>query len=146
MIQKDHAEKNRISNAKDLLFIAFHVYLFTQFYNIFGFNFTLWDGVQLILSSILVVGDPLFHSMQPFSVKNNWEDNLEPFIYYVMLIITASRAIMHPKNGSHMNILAALGWMITKALPPPDDLVKLRAWFETPGYLSSVGNFLLIYI
>jgi len=108
-------DKARISAAKDLLFIAFHVYLISQFYLIYGGNIAIWDGVQLILSSILVVGDPLFHSMQPFRLKNCWEDNLEPMMYFIMLIITATRSILYPRNGSVSNFLALTCWFINKA-------------------------------
>ena len=90
------------------------MYLIGQFYLIYGWNIAIWDGVQLILSSILVVGDPLFHPMQPSRSRNNWEDNLESIVYLTMLIITSTRAILYPKNGSLSNLLASVCWLINK--------------------------------
>ena len=54
------------------------------------------------------------------------EENIEPAVYYLMLIITASRAIMYPKSGTPLNLLAILAWGITGELPPPDHLIRLR--------------------
>lgn len=126
ILEEPGIDKARISATKDLLFIAFHMYLIGQFYLIYGWNIAIWDGVQLILSSILVVGDPLFHSMQPSRSRNNWEDNLESIVYLTMLIITSTRAILYPKNGSLSNLLASVCWLINKILPSPDNILKIR--------------------
>ena len=107
--------KARISAMKDWLFIAFHLYLISQFYLIYGWNIVIWDGVQLILSSILAVGDPLFHSIQPFQLSNSWEDNLEAIVYFTMLSVTATRAILYSKNGYISNSLALVCWFVNKA-------------------------------
>lgn len=141
--ENSNIERNRFLTAKDLFFIAFHIYLLTQFYNVYGFNLIIWDGVQLILSSILVVGDPLFHTMQSFNLRNNWEDNLEPVVYHFMLLVTSCRAIFY--RGSVLNFLAITIWVATRYIAQSDTLFGKLSLAESIFYHSIFrGSYLTV--
>ena len=56
-----------VTTWKDVFFSFFTVHLMAQMYHIYDTKIEIWNGIQLVLSSILIVGDPMLHTLVPQS-------------------------------------------------------------------------------
>ena len=138
-------EKSKITYIKDLWFVAFHLILITHSYNIYGKNLANWDNIQLILASILIVGDPVFYNIKHINFRNSWDLNLEPFLYYSILVVTSIRALFYSTfDGFIINFIAILGWILTNIFSPA--YIFTRAKNNVFSNFSSSTLFLLISV